>query len=218
MLKFGDWVNRKRHNRGFGIQSPSAFFFITQVLKEKLPYYSYRDIDKAAEEYGRRAHTIDCRELFRITNYLHPHNCIAVGAPLAACAMATARPRTKQLLITEGEDIPPHTKSTLGRCGCRELAGNAQELLVQAAEELGKIGMLFVGSDKACDTLLQKALEHTNSKSVIIVEGIHRNQDTLSCWNSLVADNRTVITYDMYSYGMLFFDKERKKQHYKLKR
>ena len=45
MFKFGDWINRQRHNRGFGIQSPSTFFFITQVLREKLPYYAYDELD-----------------------------------------------------------------------------------------------------------------------------------------------------------------------------
>ena len=51
-MKFSDWINRMRHKRGFGVQSPTAFFFVTQVLKEKLPYYAYGQIDRIATQCG----------------------------------------------------------------------------------------------------------------------------------------------------------------------
>ena len=61
-------------------------------------------------------------------------------------------------------------------------------------------------------------LPHTNKNSVIIVDGINRNKTTQAWWRQLASDSATVITYDMYSYGILLFDKERIKQHYTLKR
>jgi hypothetical protein len=54
--------------------------------------------------------------------------------------------------------------------------------------------------------------------SVIVVEGIHDNDATEEWWQSIVENPATIVTYDMYSYGLLFFDKEKQKQHYKLKR
>ena len=72
MFKPGSWINRKRHNRGFGIQSPSAFFFVTQVLKEKLPYYAYEELDAIAIECGGMNREA-CRRLFRIANVGEQH-------------------------------------------------------------------------------------------------------------------------------------------------
>ena len=52
MGRISDWINRQRHNRGYGVQSPSAFFFVTQVLKERLPYYAYPILEEIAKEVG----------------------------------------------------------------------------------------------------------------------------------------------------------------------
>lgn len=56
---------------GFGVQSPSAFYFIKYVINEKLPYYSYYDL--ADQVNGLSDRTINLFQLyFRITNYLQP--------------------------------------------------------------------------------------------------------------------------------------------------
>lgn len=38
-------VKRWWRSKGFGIHSPFAFYFVTKVLRESLPYYCYHDID-----------------------------------------------------------------------------------------------------------------------------------------------------------------------------
>lgn len=56
---------------GFGVQSPSAFYFIKYVINERLPYYSYFDL--ADQVNGLSDRTINLYQLyFRITNYLQP--------------------------------------------------------------------------------------------------------------------------------------------------
>ena len=65
MGRISDWINRQRHNRGYGVQSPSSFFFVTQVLKERLPYYAYPILEEIAKEEKNSAKRL--KELFRIT-------------------------------------------------------------------------------------------------------------------------------------------------------
>ena len=50
------YFNLWRHGRGFGIHSPFAFRFITEVLRLRTPYYAYRDIP----DRGR------LRQIFRV--------------------------------------------------------------------------------------------------------------------------------------------------------
>jgi hypothetical protein len=208
-MGLGSWINRKRHNRGFGIQSPSAFFFITQVLKERRAYYAYTQLDKATT--GSRRHA---REMFRIANYLKPVNCISVGATDAACAMLLAKPSVQHHAFMAEPDA--EAKTLLSSSNCNVI--NSLELFNTVIKELGVIGMLYIDATENTMPLVQAALPYTDAQSVIVVAGIHRNKKIREWWQLIVSDTATVITYDMYSYGLLFFDKEKRKQHYTLKR
>lgn len=210
-MGLGSWINRKRHNRGFGVQSPSAFFFVTQVLKERKAYYAYTQLDKAIK--GNRRHA---REIFRITNYLQPANCISVGAADAACAMLLAKPSVQHYAFLNKAELKPEASTLLDKSGCHAI--DSVEQFNTVVKELGAIGMLYVDVTECTMPLVQAALPHTDAKSVIVVAGIHRNKKIREWWQLIVSDTATVITYDMYSYGLLFFDKERRKQHYTLKR
>ena len=121
-MGLGNWINRKRHNRGFGIQSPSAFFFVTQVLKERRAYYAYTKLDKAIKGDRRQA-----REIFRITNYLQPTNCISVGSADAACAMLLAKPSVQHYAFLNTAGLKNEAKTLLDSSGCR-IIDNAETL------------------------------------------------------------------------------------------
>lgn len=216
MLKFGDWVNRKRHNRGFGIQSPSTFFFITEVLRERLPYYFYPQLDTIADE-GNSISRKRAKELFRITNHHNPRNCIATGSSVAACAMAAAKPTAQKRCIDE---TPPGDMASrmLETLNCPTMTGNMPTLLKMAIEELQGVDMLYIGNVTEYAELWNIAVKHVNEDSIIVVEGIHGNKAIESWWQEVVESPATVITYDLYSCGIALFNKERYKQNYKLKR
>jgi hypothetical protein len=47
--------------------------------------------------------------------------------------------------------------------------------------------------------------------TMVVIDGIHRNKDN---WQKVVSDERTVVTFDLYYCGIVFFDKKRHKQNY----
>lgn len=82
---------RWRHGRGFGVHSPFAYHFITEVLRQPLPYYSYARIGGRTE-----------RTIFRITAFLRPAT-VAVAAPRQVReAIALAVPRARIIAPGEG--------------------------------------------------------------------------------------------------------------------
>ena len=48
--------------------------------------------------------------------------------------------------------------------------------------------------------------------------GADGDEETKAWWQTVVDNPATVVTYDLYSIGLLLFDNERIKQHYTLKR
>lgn len=71
---------RYRVGKGFSVHSPFAFYFITQVLRERLPYYCFRSEIKRREE----------RRLFRVVNYFRPAR-VALQGPEGDPCLARAR-------------------------------------------------------------------------------------------------------------------------------
>lgn len=216
MTKFGSWINRRRHNRGFGIQSPSAFFFITQVLREKLPYYAYETLDEVASCCsGMRSKR--CRMLFRIANWLKPDCCISVGSAVAACAIGSARRNAPGCLITAGKQIEEEAARHLRLCCWKHASGEIATLLKEELEKTGHCGMLYIGNCSGRKQLLETALRCTDNNSVIIIEGIYKSKEAREVWQQAMENPQTTVTYDLYSMGIVLFDKEKQKQNYILK-
>jgi len=55
------WLRRFRHRCGYGVHSPFAFKFITEVLYMNLPYYAYDQLDKE----------LPLSDMFRVRKILH---------------------------------------------------------------------------------------------------------------------------------------------------
>lgn len=49
---------------------------------------------------------------------------------------------------------------------------------------------------------------------ILVLEGIHRDKTSRRRWEEIKADPRTGCTFDVYTYGIVFFDHNRTKQHY----
>ena len=66
------WMARFRHRRGYGVHSPFAFRFITDVIYEHHPYYAYRELDRMLPLAWRLRRRRGLHLLLRIANHLQP--------------------------------------------------------------------------------------------------------------------------------------------------
>ncbi|MBR5475461.1 MAG: hypothetical protein IKV17_01415 [Bacteroidaceae bacterium] len=217
MFGICDIINRLRHNRGYGVQSPAAFFFVMHVLRTKLPYYIYPTLDKVSEETAGSS-SAHCRRLFRITNYLRPTNIIIFDSSDSAsqCAVATGKRGVPCHIIScTGEDSPTAEKVLKERGVCHT-DGNSIDSLKDILQKEKEIGLLYIGCSERAEEIFKESLPYTNKLSAIIIEGIHRNKRALSQWERVRKSSNCIVTFDLYSMGILLFDTEYRKQHYTL--
>lgn len=64
------WLSRIRHCRGFGIQSPTDYWFVRYVVNEHWPYYQYSELGRDDDWLSRKLGYL----YFRISNWLQPKN------------------------------------------------------------------------------------------------------------------------------------------------
>lgn len=79
------FLSRLRHCMGFGVQSPSDYYFVRNVIYERTPYYAYETLDakhKACSYMERKK----AKLAFRVANFAHPSRVFFVGEPSALMA------------------------------------------------------------------------------------------------------------------------------------
>ena len=164
------WLARFRHRKGYGVHSPFAFRFITDVIYESHPYYGYALLDRGLPLSMRLRVRRGLHLLLRIANHLQPSTIVL--------------PRDawweKRYL----------------KCGCK----NAN---IQCGWQEGEVSMCLLR--EPCD----EALEHLGEHSVLLLDNLHLHRD----WFKSIP---SVVSFDLYDFGIAFFDKQYNKQYYKV--
>ena len=188
------WLRRAQYSRGFGVQSPWAYKFIRYVVNEHYPYYKYAQLKQQVYGINKRVRKL-CRLYFRIANFLQPHSFIDY-LPFSSCykiyTLAGAKKTLYQLI---SQDTTP-------------------ESYTRILAEVGDNSIVRVSLRGNYREFIDKAIALLPSTSVLILEHIKRNKETEAYWKSLVADDRTGITFDLYYCGLIFLDKTMIKQDY----
>lgn len=63
---------------------------------------------------------------------------------------------------------------------------------------------------------LDELLHLAHKRTILVLQGINYTADAKAMWHSVVADKHTVVTVDLYDCGIVFFDKTKTKQHFKV--
>ena len=188
------WLRRAQYSRGFGVQSPWAYKFIRYVVNEHYPYYKYAQLKQQVYGINKRVRKL-CRLYFRIANFQQPHSFIDY-LPFSSCykiyTLAGAKKTLYQLI---SQDTTP-------------------ESYTRILAEVGDNSIVRVSLRGNYREFIDKAIDLLPSTSVLILEHIKRNKETEAYWKSLVADDRTGITFDLYYCGLIFLDKTMIKQDY----
>ncbi len=91
-------LSRHHRSAGYGIHSPFAFNFVLNVLRERLPYYCYADLENlrkavisATRHHLRHPRIISFKNaklLFRVTNYFGPRRVLQIGTSYGVSSVA----------------------------------------------------------------------------------------------------------------------------------
>lgn len=193
------WCSRFRHRCGYGVHSPSDFFLITSVIYERHHYYAYRALKKRGfsnflPHYRRKVN----RLLFRLVNYSRPKTLIEVGIGNgASIGYMRAACHTMESFTIKGRD--------------------KDKTLQQLKEKLSAmqtLDCLHIGHTPFYKEVFAQALPYAGSHSWFIIGGIHDSKEKRKWWKKIVVSEDTVVTFDLYDIGLVFFDKTRYKQHY----
>lgn len=196
------WVRLKRfrYRRGFGVHSPFAYDFITNVINETGIYYAYKEVEQEWNDAASaRNHKLPKSVkrlgelIFRLVNRAQPqHIMVCGGHPIIPNYIKAAKPTASLHEIVAEDDAI--SKISLA---------SADFLCVDCAADADKLWSVF-----------NQAANAAQPRSLFVIQNIHSSPSMSACWAKMKEDARVGITFDLYDVGILFFDLSKLKQHY----
>lgn len=95
--------------------------------------------------------------------------------------------------------------------------GTYSELLPQALNELDKIDFIFFNT--SCEqvnnlSLFNECIKHIHNNSIFVFEGIKSNHRMRDYWKEICVHPEVTVTVDLYSMGIVIFNKKLHKRDY----
>ena len=193
-------VCRLRQSLGFGVHSPYIYALLTDVFRERLPYYAYEAIGQLPGEspYSSGSFKIN-RLLFRLVNRFLPDSIIEAGNSDGRSLKSMSLARKNAVCRNIPDD---HGFST--------------EELEQTLGDSRQLDFLFISSINAFREAFEAALPLTGEHSVFIIPSIHADKDRRMWWKAVERDERTGFTVDLYDIGLVFFDRNHPRRNYRI--
>jgi len=198
------WFSAKRKG-GFGVHSPFVFHFITKVIEEKNPYYSYSEVERVRKSLLSNTETINvidygtgpsCKKrvcdiaksslkssklaqlIFRIAISNKSKSILELGTSLGVTTLYLSKTDSRASITTlEGS---PETASVAQRYIKNADANNVQ---------------IVVGD---IDSTLPKVLNEIKRLDLVFFDANHREEPTLNYFRQCLKkiDNSTIFIFD----------------------
>ena len=193
------WLRRCGCSRGFGVQSPSAYAFIRYVINEHYPYYAYRELQERLTWLDKRGHQIG-RLLLRLANFWQSEICIVNEPRFDVYLHAGCR---KAKLVEMEHPILKDDQLLKDYQFQKEARGKKRMMVIN----LEKMGM---------EEVRTQVLPLCDDQTMLVLLGNLYREKQGEEWHQLQESEHSGITYDLYYVGIIFFDKKKFKQHYRI--
>jgi len=177
--------------RGFGIQSPSAFYFATEVINQRKPYYKYKELANAIGNCNFIERKL-LKLYLRIANYVRPANIVIVHSDSPDDGRLTNA--AKQYM----------------HAGCTTAS------LASVEQAWDDKGLAFAILDKTSYPKIADAISRMSEGSCIILQDIYKDDETLALWKELLRLDKSIISFDLYYAGLIFYNPKHTQGNYKV--
>lgn len=211
LLRGWNWFRRFRHRCGYGVHSPSDFFLITFVVYERMAFYAYRTLHgkrKPVQALPHYREKVD-KFLFRLTNYWQPTSILEFGTGSGLSA----------LYMAEAKRVPLYTYDNSLHREVSRLLSSCSRIVYRTEDEIRKWDsvslpeLVHIAHTSHYKEIFERVCNQADARTCVVVGYPYATKEKRQWWKSVVADSRTGVTFDLYDIGLVFFDRQRVKEH-----
>jgi predicted O-methyltransferase YrrM len=167
----------------------------------------------------------EAQMLFRLACQMQPNNILELGTSLGVTTLylSSARP-SANIYTIEG---CPNIANIANQVFRNEKANNITSIVGNIDTELPKVlskieslDMVFFDANHTKEATLNyfyKCLEKANDNSIFIFDDIYWSEGMTEAWKEIYENPAVTYSIDLFHLGIIFFKKEWKKSHFKIK-
>lgn len=205
------YIKRFRNKRGFGVHSPFAFHLITEIIREKYPYYKFEIIDEAiinfCKQENKHITTKKFHILFRLINHLHSSRVLEIGSYYGLSTMSMALCGTEKSI-----EVLPLKDRDFGRINALTDEYKLKNIrILQSESEIeGSFDFIYIHAPIAGLTLFEtyKRIKcFAKEDGVVLIDRIRKDKETKREWKQILKYEAPQMVIDQEKRALLFLDK-----------
>lgn len=163
--------------------------------------------------------------LYRISNYFKVKSVLELGTSLGITTSYLASPSTKiQCVSMEGcpqtAAVALENFKSLGLENIEIIVGNIDETLEKALARFDDLDLIFIDANHQFIPVMnyfEKCLPKMKNNSILIVDDIYWSEGMERAWKSIKNHPNVAATIDLFHFGIVFFNNDLNKKHYKMR-
>jgi predicted O-methyltransferase YrrM len=163
--------------------------------------------------------------LFRIANFLKAKNVLEFGTSLGITTSYLASSSTDIRCVSlEGcpktAMIAQDNFKKLGLENITVTVGNIDDILPNVLTGVDDFDLIFFDANHHSESVLNyfdQCLLKVNSNSVMVFDDIYWSADMESAWEKIKGHPKVMSTIDLFQVGIVFFNPDLHKKHYKMR-
>ena len=164
--------------------------------------------------------------LFRIVNYYQPAQILELGTSLGITSsyLATANTTAKLVTMEGAPEVAAVAQQNFKKLGLQNIElvnGNFDETLLPKLQELNSVDLAFIdGNHREEPTVryFKQLLPYCTENSILVFDDIHWSEEMEQAWETIKANERVLLSIDLFFIGLVFFHRDFKvKQHFAIR-
>ena len=163
--------------------------------------------------------------LFRLIEHYQLKNILELGTShgIATSYFASTAHDAKVISIEGSNSIADEAEKNLKQLAlsnAKIIRGEFEKKLPEALSEMKKIDFLFLDGDHRLTSTLSyfnQCVPHLHENSVVVLDDIYWSAEMKTAWQQVCAHQSVTLSIDLFRLGILFFRKDRAKEHFILR-
>jgi len=182
-----------------------------------------RQINKVAKTAGITKKRAEL--LFRLTQYFQPKSILELGTSLGMATSALRKGNPEASITTiegckETSDVAKEQFDFFKLNNIRLVNSEFDSALNASEIKDSKFNFMYLDGNHNKEATLKyfdTLLKNTNNETVMIFDDIHWSKDMTEAWDIIKEHPQVTVTIDTFYWGLVFFRKEQKKEHFSIR-